>query len=158
MKDLKYISGKYALNIVTPDMETCGDWHGFIWDIVRKWPDPKVTIAGNGERINTNSVYADYGIYEGGDILRKMGIESGSGMIYIANHYRALLDLVYASIARYGKVLNLAGATDDFLSTEEQKKIFLNMTNKMETMFDSRERKAALVHWVWKEKNISRKY
>ena len=33
--------------------------------------------------------------------------------VYIANHSRAILDLLYRSLNRWGRVLNLTGATRD---------------------------------------------
>ena len=40
--------------------------------------------------------------------------------VYIANHSRAILDLLYRSLHRWGRVLNLTGATTDWLDTREQ--------------------------------------
>ena len=41
------------------------------------------------------------------------------GEVYVADHVRAVLDLVYRSLTRWGRVRNLVGATTDWFETYE---------------------------------------
>jgi hypothetical protein len=77
-----YLSGIHALNLPC-NLQTCGDWHtsGVGWDNI---------VLLDSER----SVYGDYGIERG------RTIPENTGTYNVANHIRALLDLLCAG--RYG--------------------------------------------------------
>jgi hypothetical protein len=145
-----YISGMYALNICAPEDETGGDWHGdiFYWHEGAE-RERVITLAGDGTPMNTNPIYGDYGVYEGKNRVVKMGLRLDASVekVFIANHYRAILDLLYGSIAEYGKVYELTGATDDWLDNEKQKMFLLKMAAKMRGVFDG-EKKDALERWI----------
>ena len=72
--------------------------------------------------IETTSIYGDLGIYEGKDRLVAQGLDIPASMqrVYIANHSRAILDLLYRSLHRRGRVLNLTGATTTGLTPESR--------------------------------------
>ena len=53
--------------------------------------------------------------------------------VYIANHSRAILDLLYRSLHRWGRVLNLTGATTDWLDTKEQGEQLLEQATMLES-------------------------
>ena len=55
--------------------------------------------------------------------------------VYIANHSRAILDLLYRSLPRWGRVLNLTGATTDWLDTKEQGDQLLEQATLLEPAF-----------------------
>ena len=55
--------------------------------------------------------------------------------VYIANHSRAILDLLYRSLHRWGRVLNLTGATTDWLDTREQGERLLEQATMLEFSF-----------------------
>ena len=115
-----YITGLYALNLAAPE-GTSGDWHDvFHWQDGAEQPR-QVTLAGMGD-IDTTSIYGDLGIYEGRDRLVAQGLDIPAGMqrVYIANHSRAILDLLYRSLHRRGRVLNLTGATTTGLTPESR--------------------------------------
>ena len=87
--------------------------------------------------IETTSIYGDLGIYEGRDRLVAQGLDIPAGMqrVYIANHSRAILDLLYRSLHRRGRVLNLTGATTDWLDTKEQGEQLLEQAAMPEPSF-----------------------
>lgn len=73
---MKYITGIHALNIPCK-LDTCGDWHAS----ALKWEN--ITI-----RESETSVFGDYGIEYGHKIPFHEGVHP------VANHIRALLDLI----------------------------------------------------------------
>lgn len=73
---MKYVTGTYALNI-NCSLETCEDWHrsALQWD--------KMTI-----KESNGSIYGDYGIEQ------DKKVPCHNGLYNVANHIRALLDLL----------------------------------------------------------------
>lgn len=55
--------------------------------------------------------------------------------VYIANHSRAILDLLYRSLNRWGRVLNLTDATTDWFDTKEQGEQLLEQATLLELFF-----------------------
>ena len=53
--------------------------------------------------------------------------------VYLTNHTRAILDLW--SLTRWGRVLNLTGATTDWLDTKEQGEQLLEQATMLEPAF-----------------------
>ena len=68
----------------------------------------------------------------------------------MANHYRAILDLLYESLTHYGRVYNLTGATGDWLDTPEQRRFVLEQATRMAPYVDE-ESRIQLEQWVKKE-------
>lgn len=123
------------MNLAAPE-GTSGDWHDvFHWQDGAEQPR-QVTLAGMGD-IDTTPIYGDLGIYEGRDRLVAQGLDIPAGMqrVYIANHSRAILDLLYRSLRRWGRVLNLTGATTDWLDTREQGERLLEQATLLEPAF-----------------------
>lgn len=123
------------MNLAAPK-DTSGDWHDvFHWQDSTEQPR-QVTLAGMGD-IETTSIYGDLGIYEDKDRLVAQGLDIPASMqrVYIANHSRAILDLLYRSLHRWGRVLNLTGATTDWLYTEEQGEQLLEQATMLEPAF-----------------------
>lgn len=52
--------------------------------------------------------------------------------VHIANHSRAILDLLYRAFHRWGRVLNLTGATTDWLDTRGQGEQLLEQATMLE--------------------------
>lgn len=109
-----YIYGMAALNIPAPE-NTFGDWHfmGIFGD-----PEVKIRLAGVGPEaeINTNPLFGSDGVHECSQTLREMGIQIPEGkLVYSANHYRALLDLVL-----HFKETPAPVPLHDFLGNEEE--------------------------------------
>lgn len=116
----RYVTGMAALNIPSPE-NTGGDWH--FWGTFQSPSFPNnIGFAGEGLEWNTNALFGDYGIHECSDILRSRGVFVPEGVhIFSANHYRAILDMLYHSVAK-GQVPRYL-AIDDWLDTEEQKRV-----------------------------------
>ena len=146
-----YITGLYVLNVQAPE-GTSGDWHDvFHWQDGYSRPR-QVTLSGSTE-INTTPIYGDLGVYEGKDQLLAMGLAlPETQQVYLANHTRAILDLLYRSLTRWGRVFNLSGATTDWLDTYEQGIFLLEQANRMKSHFPE-PAQAELRRWIDDETN-----
>ena len=154
MKTDKYITGKYALNIHHPENsdEPTGDWHGYIWDGVKELPDNKITYAGNGYKINTFHVWGYFGVYEDSANLRRMGIKINDNNIFIADYYRAILDLVYFNLLNFNNLLGLNCITYDHLDNNIQIMTVLNEAEKIKK-YANYNQYNILEEWINNEKN-----
>ena len=92
---MKYISGIHALNI-SCELLTCGDWHqsGIQWSNLR-------LLESDG------SLYGDYGIE------KDKTIPEHEELFNVANHIRALLDLLIQ-----GNFSTAQGFNDDYICNE----------------------------------------
>ena len=130
-----YITGLYALNLAAPE-GTSGDWHDvFHWQEGTEQPR-QVTLSGTGD-IDTSPIDGGLGIYEGRDRLAAQGLDIPTSMqqVYIANHSRTILDLLYRSLNRWGRILNLTGATTDRLDTRQQGEQVLEQATMLKPPF-----------------------
>jgi len=93
---MEYITGKHALNI-TCSLLTCGDWH----QSALQWHTP---FTRNSE----DSVFGDYGIETG------KTIPEHAGEYNVANHIRALLDLL-----ELGKFTLAQGMNKNFICNDD---------------------------------------
>ena len=120
-----YITDKPALNIPAPE-DTTGDWHfdNMFFDVSGTGKPLPLLLAGEGEKLNTNHIYGDYGIHECSAALIKRGITLPDGMteVWSANHFRAVLDMAYDSLVSHSRVMRLTCAAEDYFDTAEQKK------------------------------------
>lgn len=89
---MKYVSLIHALNLPCA-LETCGDWH----TAALQWTNPHVLESDN-------SIWGDYGIE------KNKKIPEHEGLFNIANHIRALLDLLYE-----GNFSTAQGMNEDFI-------------------------------------------
>ncbi|MHB1287668.1 MAG: hypothetical protein ACYCYP_14170 [Leptospirales bacterium] len=140
----RYLTGFVALNIPAPE-KTGGDWH--FWGIFDspRFPD-NLSLAGEGLEWNTNSVFGDYGIHECSEELRRRGIIIPEGArVYSANHFRAILDMLYHSVAK-GQIPRYL-AIDDWLDTEEQKNEFFRLLDRYFPKFSPSE-KELVSSWI----------
>ncbi len=98
---MKYLSGIHALNLPC-NLNTCGDWHcsGLQWERLHLYESEK-------------SLWGDYGIEQ----QRKIPFLSENETFNIANHIRALLDLIYES-----NFAAAQGMKEDFICTDEYNK------------------------------------
>ncbi|MFT4189805.1 MAG: hypothetical protein QM621_14670, partial [Aeromicrobium sp.] len=134
----------------TPD-GTTGDWHDmFHWRDGVDRPH-QVTLGGSAE-VDTNALYGDWGVYEGRDRLVAKGLDvpADVGEVFVADHFRAILDLLCRSLAKYGRVLNLNGATTDWLDTPEQQRLVLEQATRLAEVLDV-EGQRALASWIERE-------
>ena len=92
---MEYITGQHALNLPC-SLETCGDWH----QSALQWVYPFV-------RSSEESIFGDYGIE------KEVPIPEHSEKFNVANHIRALLDLL-----ELGKFTLAQGMNDDFICND----------------------------------------
>lgn len=117
----RYVTGMAGLNIPAPE-NTGGDWHFEGTFRSPSFPN-NISLAGEGLDWNTNALFGEYGIHECSDILRSRGIFIPEGVhVFSANHYRAILDMLYRSVSSGRIPQHLA--IGDWLDTEEHKKVF----------------------------------
>lgn len=142
-----YITGYYALNVRAPE-GTTGDWHN---PFRYKNPErpPKVSLAGEGLDWNTNPFLVDWGIYEGKNTFLRMKLHMDPDIkeVYIANHFRAILDLLYRDIKVTGRGDTLKYATSDWLDTQGQKDLLLEKATLLQNAFEGKN-KQALLDWI----------
>lgn len=95
---MKYLTGIHALNLLCK-LNTCGDWHcsGLRWENL-------------SFKESEQSVWGDYGIEQ----HRSIPFLSETDTYNVANHIRALLDLLYE-----GNFSVAQGMKEDFICTEE---------------------------------------
>ena len=148
-----YITDKPALNIPAPE-DTTGDWHfdNMFFNVTGDGKPLKLLLAGDGEALNTNPIYGDYGIHECSAALIKRGITLPDGMtqVWAANHFRAVLDMAYESLTLHGEIMRLTGASEDYFDTEEQKKELLTKALEM-LPFLTKDQGEALQAWITHE-------
>ena len=153
---MKYITGQYALNIHHREdvKEPTGDWHGLIWDNIMKLPDEQVDYAGDGCFINTLHIWDNYGIYNDTDHMKKKNIIINEE-VFVADYYRAILDLVYYGLIKYGKINHLNCITADCLDTEDQ---VLKVMNKVIVLEKTMNKKQIdeLHRWIYNERNYEK--
>jgi hypothetical protein len=70
--------------------------------------------------------------------------------VFVANHYRAILDMLFHSLTQYGRVYNLNGATVDWLDTEEQQHYVLEHATRMARHLPE-PAQAQLTAWIERE-------
>ena len=139
-----YITGKTALNI--PSKEGTGDWHFQESFYGRGNLKPKISLAGEGEPLDTNPILADFGIYECSSTLREWGLPiSDEEKVYAANHYRAMLDMLYRCAKKniYPHHLDI----DEWFNTPEEISFLLEAINRMEAKLPNTERQV-IEKWI----------
>ncbi|MFT9076309.1 hypothetical protein [Ethanoligenens sp.] len=92
---MKYVTGVHALNIPC-SLSTSGDWH----QSALQWRRPRLAES-------SGSLFGDYGIEHG------RHIPEHAGTYNVANHIRALLDLIAD-----GKFTIAQGMNRDYISNE----------------------------------------
>lgn len=110
---MKYITGIHALNLRC-SLETCGDWHqpGIQWK--------NLTI-----RESEDSVFGDYGIEDNSLVPDHPGTHK------VANHIRALLDLVSEGNFGYAQGMNKDFICNNKYTEEVFSKLLLLRTSHM---------------------------
>jgi hypothetical protein len=76
-----------------------GDWHfKVMFFCVKDEPRKKASLAGEGMPVNSNHSLADRGIREMSKELRRAGVYLDSAPVFVANHYRAIADIVLSEL------------------------------------------------------------
>ncbi len=122
---MKYISLVHALNLPC-QLETCGDWHAS----ALQWEKPHVLESDN-------SLWQTYGIEQ------KKRIPEHQEYYNVANHIRALLDLLYV-----GNFSTAQGMNEDFICN---KKYDVEIFEKVLMMKD-------LTHWNKIDEFMTKEY
>ncbi|WP_164821353.1 hypothetical protein [Paenibacillus koleovorans] len=139
-----YISGIHSLNI------DLGDGTGYDWHFMNYWLDgtKPIKLYGENQEINTNGIYGYYGIADRSKELNKIGIKVNQ--IYMANHHRAILDLVYESLTKYNQIGYAKGCVSDyFFEKNDVYELFYQLTLQLEHL--NEERREILDEWLSRE-------
>ncbi len=141
-----YISSILALNVISP--EYTGDWHSCSY-----WDHPErskidLWIFGDGQKFNTNCLLGSLGVIDGTKRLNEMGYFPENKPVWIAEHSRAVVDLLYVTVLKSGNI----GAIilDDWFPTIDDKKRVYSLLSIIEKKLDKKEYE---ILQKWKEKN-----
>ena len=109
---MMYLTGQFALNLPC-DLKTCGDWH----TTALRWSNIKLIDS-------SLSIYGDYGIE------KNKKIPEHSGYYNVANHIRAILDLLV--VERFDLITNFNNdyICNDDLTNEIFEKIYVLLPNE----------------------------
>lgn len=105
---MRYITGIHALNLRC-SLETCGDWH----QSAIQWSAPTM-------KESEGSVFGDFGIEE------NEHVPEHPGRHFVANHIRALLDLLADQAFGYAQ-----GMKDDFICNDRYTPIIFREVLKL---------------------------
>ncbi|MHB1730418.1 MAG: hypothetical protein ACYCVG_05550 [Leptospirillum sp.] len=140
----RYLTGMTALNIPAPE-NTGGDWHFSGAFRSSSFPE-NLKLAGEGLEWNTNALFGEYGIHECSDILRSRGISIPDGVqVFSANHYRAILDMLWRSVSSGRIPQHLA--IEDWLDNEEQKSVLFSLLDRFFQQFSPVEQRL-ISSWI----------
>jgi hypothetical protein len=138
----RYVSGYTALNLPSPE-GTTGDWHPLgCFYAHPSDPNPIASIFGEGENAekNTNNIFGTYGIYERSAWFLKNDIPFEGNNCYVANHCRAILDVIYYHLLRAPDLYSLRCISDEMLDTENQKgELFSKAEHMLALLPESRQ-------------------
>jgi hypothetical protein len=140
----KYISGLHSLNV------DLGDGTGYDWHFMNYWLDGSNPIKtyGSGSLTDTNPFYGYYGIADRSAELRKIGINAK--VVFMANHHRAILDLVYESLIRHEQIGYAKGCVGDyFFDKKDIFELFYQLILMLEILDE--DRREILDEWLSRE-------
>ena len=125
-----YVTGQHALNIPC-SLETCGDWHAS----ALQWYN--LTLADSEKMF-----FLDYGIE------KHTTIPNHRGKIFVANHIRALLDLLEYGNFAIAQGMNKDYICNSFYTFEIFEKVFEMRVLKNWKDIDAFMEKEYLMQWV----------
>lgn len=105
---MEYLTGIYALNLPC-NLDTCGDWHSKSIN----WEHPDI-------RESNDSVLKDYGIEE----KRNVKFLNSSNNYNVANHIRALLDMLLAGNYGYAQGMKEEYICNEYYTKEIFKQVW----------------------------------
>ena len=133
---MKYISLIHALNLPC-NLDTCGDWHCSSLD----WKNPSIMES-------KNSLFGDYGIE------RNRTIPEHTGKYNVANHIRAILDLLYIGNFTVAQGMNKDYIVNDKYDKEIFDKVMLMHDLPHFNQIDKFMTKEYLGKWVDYKKGV----
>ena len=139
----RYITATAALNIPCP--EGTGDWHFSNCFVQHGSYIPQQQIAGV-DTLSTHDLLGDYGIFECSKILREYGASPlPEGKIYAANHYRAVIDMIF-DLVKNGIDITGAVILDDWFPEEQEKQTVYQLMDKIMPALSLEQRKV-ITQW-----------
>lgn len=149
-----YITGHDALNIHGDD-DSRGDWHDVFWYPIGVRRPPPVSLGGQG-RFDTNPVYGAAGVREARATVVGMGLVVAPDIteVYVANHTRAILDLLFCEIKSYGRPTSTIQSTWDWLDTAEQRENLLMQAPRLAALFQTDSEVRQLEEWISRERRM----
>ncbi|MFZ3047975.1 MAG: hypothetical protein WA151_18835 [Desulfatirhabdiaceae bacterium] len=140
-----YITGKAALNVPNED-GSFADWH---FDEVFLSGRGKIRVAGK-DAPETAHLLGSYGIRECGGILRRFGVSvQTEEKVYVANHIRALLDMVLNSLAKNRIPEHVT--IEDMLDTTEEREELQTQVKQLKQKITDQVTLSLLTKWEQKQ-------
>lgn len=140
-----YVSGIVALNIHSH--RDTGDWHSAKALGSQTYPQNFYIFGENQER-NTNHLLGTIGIIDGTERLHKMGYRPANTPVWLADHPRACVDYLYATVLTTGSIGRVI--LDDWFPNEEDKRSVYDLLTLIEPRLNLQELENLR---LWKLKN-----
>jgi hypothetical protein len=149
-----YITGHDALNIHGDD-DSHGEWHDVFWHPIGVRRPPPVSLGGQG-CFDTNPVYGTWGVREARASVVGMGLFVAPDIteVYVANHTRAILDLLFCEIKSYGHPTSTIQSSWDWLDTAEQRDTLLMQAHKLAALLQTTPDVRQLEEWISRERTL----
>jgi len=139
--EIHYITGKAALNVPNPD-GSFADWH---FHEVFLSGRGKIRIAGRDAE-STFPFLGNYGIRECSETLRRFGLAiPDTKKVYTANHVRAILDMVLASLAK--KKFPSHVVAEEFIDSESEFQELKSKVQELKTKISDHVTLSLLQQW-----------
>lgn len=127
---IDYITGHHALNLPC-ELSTCGDWH----TSALRWDMPFI-------RNTADSIFGEYGIE------KNKRIPESESVYYVANHIRAILDLL-----EIDRLTVAQGMRDDYICNDNYNGELFNQVIKLTAVphwnkIDDLMKKEYKSHWL----------
>ncbi|WP_411344758.1 hypothetical protein ACE3MZ_01305 [Paenibacillus sp. WLX1005] len=140
----RYISGLHSLNLDVGD-NTNSDWHFANYWLIKNKP---IELFGVGSKADTTPIFGNQGVENRAYSLRRYGIEVSK--VYIADHTRAFVDLVYRTLKSTGRIGYAKGMKDEIFNNIEQVNQVFDMLVKL-LPYLNEDSKEVLDEWLSRE-------
>lgn len=136
-----YITGKAALNVPNED-GSFADWHFTETFLSGRG---KIRVAGM-DTPTTTPMLGNYGVRECSATLRRFGLAvPDTEKVYTANHVRAILDMVLASLAK--KKMPAHVVAEEFIDSESELAELRSKVQELKTKISDTTSLALLAEW-----------
>jgi len=140
-----YITSLSALNIPCEE-EGTGDWHFRNHYFPNENGMPAQILAGK-DHLSTKEWLGNEGIYDCYSILKEWGVDVKPRKIYAANHYRAVVDMVFHYL-KSGANIKKTISLNDWLPEAHEKQRIYQLLDRLKPAFSEDE---WLIIEEWKE-------